>query len=670
MATYVWLVKTIRYLLLLLPLLARAQADQQPGMSRYSAAIPSQATELRGYENAEYGFSLRYAADVWQLVAQPEVGVVQFVAGRKKKPEAQLTISVIPLPEALRGMSLAQQLDSLKASLRRKRLYEYNLLDTSVGWKLPPYTGITCNYYYSRPFQGRVHHVGLVIRRGSNTYVVEYSGNDKADALFKPSGLEILISFAFQPLPHPVYEYVPAECDDKIYGVVSYDPTQGEQDDRQSLHEFPGGIISRANVVWHRNAFPFQTVALAKGFNNNLYAVPHISSEEPLFVYCYNPATRQGDYTPWQLPAYRSDEKWISGGTDRDGNLLFMTGDVGLLVRLDPRTGAVSTVWDHPPAANFKFDEGFGIRISNFCLDDQGTAYLIRTTDGAVFRVDMATRRAWKTPPVECPLPFVSGGIGRHMPYADILVQPAVAGQPNVYVSGEGQTFALDLRTRRATALINCFYSDLAGCSIFRSRLPQTVWQGRILDDSTRQPLPQALLLPAAPTPAVRVDASAAFAWRAAPGRTYAYEVRQPGYYTVVGTWAAATAGRQQNVLLKRIRVGSTMLLENVQFQQGKAVLLPGAEAALRKLVMLLREQPTMTIELAGHTDNVGPAEKNQQLSQGRVEVVKAYLVRQGVAAGRISGRGYGGTRPKASNAQEATRRLNRRVEFTITGLD
>ena len=60
--------------------------------------------------------------------------------------------------------------------------------------------------------------------------------------------------------------------------------------------------------------------------------------------------------------------------------------------------------------------------------------------------------------------------------------------------------------------------------------------------------------------------------------------------------------------------------------------------------------------------------QKNVELSQRRVVAVKAYLVKRGVADGRISGLGLGGTEPKASNAQEATRRLNRRVEFRVTG--
>ncbi|MFC7666817.1 OmpA family protein [Hymenobacter humi] len=111
------------------------------------------------------------------------------------------------------------------------------------------------------------------------------------------------------------------------------------------------------------------------------------------------------------------------------------------------------------------------------------------------------------------------------------------------------------------------------------------------------------------------------------------------------------------------------MQLENVQFEQGEALLLPTSYAALDKLVSLMTDNPRMTIELRGHTDNVGPPEKNVVLSEQRVGTVKAYLVDHGIGEARISGIGFGGAQPTASNDQEHTRRLNRRVEFRITGL-
>lgn len=106
--------------------------------------------------------------------------------------------------------------------------------------------------------------------------------------------------------------------------------------------------------------------------------------------------------------------------------------------------------------------------------------------------------------------------------------------------------------------------------------------------------------------------------------------------------------------------------LKAVQFVQSKAELLPDAQPALDQLLTFLRENPAIRIELAGHTDNQGDFDENLALSKQRVEVVKAHLVRNGIAEDRIVSRGYGSTRPIAGNNSEATRRLNRRVELII----
>lgn len=111
---------------------------------------------------------------------------------------------------------------------------------------------------------------------------------------------------------------------------------------------------------------------------------------------------------------------------------------------------------------------------------------------------------------------------------------------------------------------------------------------------------------------------------------------------------------------------GKTTQLRAIQFVQSKAEFLPDAQPALEQLADFLRSNPTAEIELAGHTDNQGDFDENVRLSKQRVEVVKAYLVANGIAASRITTRGYGPTRPIGSNNAETTRQLNRRVEMTI----
>ncbi|GAB4022730.1 OmpA family protein [Spirosoma koreense] len=111
---------------------------------------------------------------------------------------------------------------------------------------------------------------------------------------------------------------------------------------------------------------------------------------------------------------------------------------------------------------------------------------------------------------------------------------------------------------------------------------------------------------------------------------------------------------------------GKTTQLKAIQFVQSKAELLPDAMPALEQLLMFMQSKPTAEIELSGHTDNQGDFDENIRLSKQRVDLVKAYLVQNGIAANRITTRGYGPTRPIASNNSETTRQLNRRVEMIV----
>jgi OmpA-OmpF porin, OOP family len=122
----------------------------------------------------------------------------------------------------------------------------------------------------------------------------------------------------------------------------------------------------------------------------------------------------------------------------------------------------------------------------------------------------------------------------------------------------------------------------------------------------------------------------------------------------------------EMNFKLQPIEVGTTVNLKDVLFEQGKTNLLAPSYPELDLVVSFLKTNPKVKIELAGHTDNRGIPTQNVKLSQARVDKVKSYLVSKGIEGKRISGKGYGGSKPIASNDAEETRQLNRRVEFTI----
>lgn len=117
---------------------------------------------------------------------------------------------------------------------------------------------------------------------------------------------------------------------------------------------------------------------------------------------------------------------------------------------------------------------------------------------------------------------------------------------------------------------------------------------------------------------------------------------------------------------MQPIAVGTTVKLDNVLFVKGSTELLESSYGELDLVVSMMQENSEMEISLSGHTDNQGNARLNQILSQQRVDAVIYYLETHGIGSSRLSGKGYGGSQPVASNESEETRRLNRRVEFTI----
>lgn len=149
----------------------------------------------------------------------------------------------------------------------------------------------------------------------------------------------------------------------------------------------------------------------------------------------------------------------------------------------------------------------------------------------------------------------------------------------------------------------------------------------------------------------------------------YTVRVDAPGYIAKKETLDINT--REMKVVeinyeLQPISVGTTVNLENVLFKQSTADILSSSHEELDLVVDLMKQNPSMKIRLEGHTDNRGVSRHNLKLSKRRAEAVEEYLVKKGISPKRISGKGYGGSRPIADNEDPNQRKLNRRVEFTI----
>lgn len=99
-------------------------------------------------------------------------------------------------------------------------------------------------------------------------------------------------------------------------------------------------------------------------------------------------------------------------------------------------------------------------------------------------------------------------------------------------------------------------------------------------------------------------------------------------------------------------------------FASGKFLIQPSAHPQLEAVMAIMKKNPSLRIEIQGHTDNVGSASLNQQLSEKRAMAVLRYLVRHGINLDRLQSVGYGSGQPIASNDSNKGRNLNRRVEL------
>lgn len=117
------------------------------------------------------------------------------------------------------------------------------------------------------------------------------------------------------------------------------------------------------------------------------------------------------------------------------------------------------------------------------------------------------------------------------------------------------------------------------------------------------------------------------------------------------------------------LQVGATFVLRNIFFDYDKATLLQQSYHELQQLLAILQQHPQMRIEVRGHTDGHGSADYNQRLSESRAKAVVAFLVSKGIDERRLEYRGFGKSMPIATNATDAGRAQNRRVEFRILSM-
>ena len=150
----------------------------------------------------------------------------------------------------------------------------------------------------------------------------------------------------------------------------------------------------------------------------------------------------------------------------------------------------------------------------------------------------------------------------------------------------------------------------------------------------------------------------------------YAIEINASGYlyYLDILDYSSVSGDEKmrKDFFLKKVEVGTKVVLDNIYFQTGKAILRPESEEALNQVLRFLENNPSMRLEISGHTDNTGSLRINQKLSRDRASAVVNYLVGKGIPQEMLESKGYADTQPVAENSTVEGRTKNRRVEFKV----
>jgi len=219
------------------------------------------------------------------------------------------------------------------------------------------------------------------------------------------------------------------------------------------------------------------------------------------------------------------------------------------------------------------------------------------------------------------------------------------------------------------------------GMDIYSFELPEnirpnrTLWvKGQVFDKKTTKGLPSSVELIDLATKQVmsemQTDERGNYLITLPVGKDYAFSVNRKGYLFYSDNFFlsdhAVDSIYEKNIPLQPIEANASIVLKNVFFDVNKFDLKPESEAELDILVKLLNENPTLKIQIGGHTDNVGKPADNLALSNNRAKAVVTYLVSKGIVATRLSSKGFGETQPVADNKTEEGKALNRRTEMKV----
>ena len=155
------------------------------------------------------------------------------------------------------------------------------------------------------------------------------------------------------------------------------------------------------------------------------------------------------------------------------------------------------------------------------------------------------------------------------------------------------------------------------------------------------------------------------------PFGEYKLNASAPGYfYNLIDVTTSEEEGgpKEVEILLTPLEIGEKITLKNIYFDTGKADLREESYTELDRLVKIMEDNPTLNVEIGGHTDSDGSDSKNKVLSQNRSQSVVEYLTMKNISVDRMKAEGYGETEPVAPNDTPENKQLNRRTEVKVIG--
>jgi outer membrane protein OmpA-like peptidoglycan-associated protein/tetratricopeptide (TPR) repeat protein len=202
----------------------------------------------------------------------------------------------------------------------------------------------------------------------------------------------------------------------------------------------------------------------------------------------------------------------------------------------------------------------------------------------------------------------------------------------------------------------------------------RTLWvKGKVYDKKTEKGLPSAVELIDLATQniisKVQTDETGNYLITLPVGKDYAFNVNRRGYLFFSENFSlkeGSDSAYNINIALQPIETNAVIVLKNIFFDFNQYDLKPESQVELDKVVQLMRDNPTLRIQINGHTDNIGKPADNLKLSENRAQEVVNYLIQKGVQPERLAFKGFGATVPVAPNDTEENRAKNRRTELKV----